>query len=329
MSNVTFPGRRPEGTRGLCGNGSRWIDLVKASSVLLVVFMHASNTLVDVAGPSAVTTALHQFNVLVEPLRMPIFFLVSGMLAASAIHRPWRATTNRTSGMLYLYVAWMVAYLGFITLLGASVTEPLSAILFAKNGYWYLYAMVLFFVIARLLRNQPAWVVVAVALIPQHRAAIDRSVLRRSGAGRPVHVDGHEPRLLSDRRILQRPLGHSGCPRDLGPHRCAGAGGSHRRHRLAQHPVHDRPDLPVHEPHLGGIRYQPGGADHPQRRTGLGGLRRCPDPADLRVAVARAVRGRRVPPGLCGVHPRCPAPVPLLFTAGWLAARWSCTAGLR
>lgn len=143
-----------------------WIDLVKASSVLLVVFMHASNTLVDVAGPSAVTTALHQFNVLVEPLRMPIFFLVSGMLAASAIHRPWRATTNRTSGMLYLYVAWMVAYLGFITLLGASVTEPLSAILFAKNGYWYLYAMVLFFVIARLLRNQPAWVVVAVALIP-------------------------------------------------------------------------------------------------------------------------------------------------------------------
>lgn len=143
-----------------------WIDLVKASSVLLVVFMHSSNTLVDVAGPSAVTTALHHFNVLVEPLRMPIFFLVSGMLAASAIHRPWRATTNRTTGMLYLYVAWMVVYLGFITLLGASVTEPLSAIVFAKSGYWYLYAMALFFVIARLLRNQPAWMVVAVALLP-------------------------------------------------------------------------------------------------------------------------------------------------------------------
>lgn len=142
-----------------------WIDLVKACSVLLVVFMHATNTLSDLVGPSGVGTFLHTLNATIEPLRMPVFFLVSGMLAASAIHRPWRASSNRTVGMVYLYVVWMALFMGFQAVLGISVREPVIAVIFAKSGYWYLYAMALFFVIARLLRSQPAWVVVAVATV--------------------------------------------------------------------------------------------------------------------------------------------------------------------
>ncbi len=143
-----------------------WIDLVKAVSVLLVVFMHASNTLVDIAGPSGVAAVLQHINHLLEPMRMPVFFLVSGMLASSAVRRPWSASGNRTLGMVYLYLVWMLLFFGFITLFGSAPTEPVSAIVFAKSGFWYLYAMALFFVIARVLRNQPAWVVVAVALLP-------------------------------------------------------------------------------------------------------------------------------------------------------------------
>lgn len=143
-----------------------WIDLVKAVSVLLVVFMHASNTLVDLAGPSGVTAVLQHINHLLEPMRMPVFFLVSGMLASSAVHRPWSKSGNRTLGMVYLYLVWMLLFFGFITVFGSAPSDPVSSILFAKSGFWYLYAMALFFVIARLLRNQPAWVVVAVALLP-------------------------------------------------------------------------------------------------------------------------------------------------------------------
>ena len=143
-----------------------WIDLVKAVSVLLVVFMHASNTLVDLAGPSGVTGVLQNVNHLLEPLRMPVFFLVSGMLASSAVHRPWSKSGNRTLGMVYLYVVWMLLFFGFITLFGHAPSEPVRAIVFAKSGFWYLYAMALFFVIARVLRSQPAWVVLAVALLP-------------------------------------------------------------------------------------------------------------------------------------------------------------------
>mgnify|MGYP003584413602 CR=1 FL=1 len=143
-----------------------WIDLVKATSVLLVVFMHATNTMADLAGDTAVAGFLHTVNAVIEPLRMPVFFLVSGMLAASAIKRPWRSSTSRTTGMFYLYTVWMLLFMGLQALFGMSIGEPVWAVLFAKSGYWYLYAIALFFIIARLLRNQPAWVVVAVALVP-------------------------------------------------------------------------------------------------------------------------------------------------------------------
>lgn len=143
-----------------------WIDPVKAVSVLLVVFMHATNMVIDLGGPTWITALLHDVNTLLEPLRMPVFFLVSGMLAASAVHRPWRDTTNRTTGMIYLYVVWMGLFMGLQALLGVSLGQPILAVLFGKSGYWYLYATALFFVIARLMRNQPAWLVVAVAVVP-------------------------------------------------------------------------------------------------------------------------------------------------------------------
>ncbi len=159
--------RRPD-TGHLLGVKRRmdWVDLVKATSVLLVVFMHATNTLADLAGDTAVAGFLHTVNAVVEPLRMPVFFLVSGMLAASAVSRPWRSSTGRTTGMLYLYVVWMVMFLGMQALFGLSIGQPVWAVLFAKSGYWYLYAIALFFVIAKLVRNQPVWIVLAVALVP-------------------------------------------------------------------------------------------------------------------------------------------------------------------
>ncbi|HQR80488.1 MAG TPA: acyltransferase family protein [Actinomycetota bacterium] len=147
------------------GRRIAWIDLVKAVSVLLVVFLHATSAVIDAGGPTPAGSLIVDLNRLLEPLRMPVFFLVSGMLASSAIHRPWRASTNRTTGMVYLYLTWVLLFLGLTAAFGAA-TQPLSTILLAKSGYWYLYAIALFFVIARLARRQPPWLVVALALMP-------------------------------------------------------------------------------------------------------------------------------------------------------------------
>ena len=67
VSDVTFPGGH-NGHLSQVKQRIEWIDLVKATSVLLVVFMHASNTLVDIGGRSAVTGALQHEWLALEAL---------------------------------------------------------------------------------------------------------------------------------------------------------------------------------------------------------------------------------------------------------------------
>lgn len=149
-----------------------WVDLVKSVSVLLVVLMHFVLTLLDVTGKPT-TEFWREFIAVLEPLRMPTFFVVSGMLAAGAVNRPWRTSRRRTLGTAYLYVLWSAIL--FLTVMvttwtgsvsgsfAESASSFLGGLLFPTDGYWFLYALVLYFVIAKLARKWPAWIVVGAA----------------------------------------------------------------------------------------------------------------------------------------------------------------------
>ena len=145
-----------------------WVDLIKGISVVLVVLMHAALLLPGLAGDSTVAGVWNDIGTLLEPLRMPVFFFVSGMLASSAVQRSWDSNRQRTWGMGYLYVLWTVILLGLTTLflqqtpLEATTSLP-GTLLFAASGYWYLYALLLFFVIAVVTRRLPPLLVVAAA----------------------------------------------------------------------------------------------------------------------------------------------------------------------
>ena len=150
---------------------SEWIDLIKAASVILVVQMHFVLSMLEVTG-SDVTGFWHTFITVLEPLRMPTFFLVSGMLAAGAINRSWGANRARTLGTGYLYVVWSLILAG-TTLLALPVTggsvdlgAVLTGLLFPADGYWYLLALIVFFVVAKATRNLPIWIVLGLAVIP-------------------------------------------------------------------------------------------------------------------------------------------------------------------
>jgi fucose 4-O-acetylase-like acetyltransferase len=152
-------------------NRMDWIDLVKGTSVVLVVLMHASLTLPQVAGDSTAATIYNGAGNLLEPLRMPVFFLVSGMLAAGAVHRGWSANRRRTWGIGYLYVLWTLL-LALVTVVILGQGSPLDTfaampgtLAVAASGYWYLYALVLFFVIARVTRTFPPILVVGAAAV--------------------------------------------------------------------------------------------------------------------------------------------------------------------
>ena len=145
-----------------------WVDLIKGISVVLVVLMHAALLLPGLAGDSTVAGVWNDFGMLLEPLRMPVFFFVSGMLASSAVQRSWGSNRQRTWGMGYLYVLWTIILLGITTLflqqtpIDAATSLP-GTLLFAASGYWYLYALLLFFVIAVVTRRLPPLLVVAAA----------------------------------------------------------------------------------------------------------------------------------------------------------------------
>jgi uncharacterized membrane protein YcfT len=50
-------------------------------------------------------------------LRMPLFFTISGMLAASAVHRSWRVLgRGKVAKFLYLYVLWFLIHAGLLAL---------------------------------------------------------------------------------------------------------------------------------------------------------------------------------------------------------------------
>lgn len=173
-----------------------WVDLVKSVSVLLVVLMHFVLTLLDVTG-TPVTEFWRGFIAVLEPLRMPTFFVVSGMLAAGAVRRDWRSSRRRTLGTTYLYVLWSailfltVAATTWGTTFTGSFTSFLGGLLFPADGYWFLYALILYFVIAKLARNWPAWILVgSAAVLSLFRAQTVDTV-------NTVLGNLHEPGMLS------------------------------------------------------------------------------------------------------------------------------------
>jgi uncharacterized membrane protein YcfT len=152
-----------------------WIDIIKATSVILVVLWHVVQTLDVFIDGTIVADAWYQFMLFLEPLRMPVFFVVSGMLASSAVKRPWSWTKSRTIGVLYLYLVWHTLLAVFTVVFNVVIyghTPGMFADAFyryfigtfiAGDGYWYFYALVLYFVLAKLLRNVNPWLVIGAA----------------------------------------------------------------------------------------------------------------------------------------------------------------------
>lgn len=141
-----------------------WADLARAISIILVVGYHTGVSAVYDLLPRDLTDASELWrsaNQALLPLRMPLFFVVSGMLAVGAIGRPWfRVARPRVTNMLWAYVLWTVIFAvtawaryapddpwGYMT------TIVMSAPLFA-SPYWFIAVLPLFFLVTRCGRNR-------------------------------------------------------------------------------------------------------------------------------------------------------------------------------
>lgn len=169
-----------------------WLDLARAVSIVLVVVYHVSvGANIDLLGGPNRPAARwwSDVNMALVPLRMPLFFAVSGVLAAAALHRPWsRVLRPRILDLLWPYLLWSMifAVTGFPRYSpgdpGGFLLEELSGLVMIASPYWFIAALPIFFVLTRLGRSRPrllaAAALVAYAVAPFLERALRESLVQ-------------------------------------------------------------------------------------------------------------------------------------------------------
>lgn len=152
---------------------SRWPDVAKGMCILLVVLWHVVTKhyqQVDWDVPVPTSAAWGTFGEQLLPLRMPLFFTISGMFAVGALGRSWpQLLRTRIGAFAGLYAVWVVIHTAvmwftpdFDTARARGFGALSEQLTVTPTNLWYLYALAVYFAIARLTRHVPtAWLLCA------------------------------------------------------------------------------------------------------------------------------------------------------------------------
>jgi uncharacterized membrane protein YcfT len=152
-----------------------WVDYTKAICIFLVLMLHANTEMVDVRGATGWLGSVVEFA---RPFRMPDFFLVAGLFLSHVIDKPWRVYLDKkVLHFLYFYLVWTTLYFvlfGIKTALndsGGAWSAVLRAYLLTfvqpNSSLWFIYSLATFFLVVRITRVIPWWLVLAVAALLQ------------------------------------------------------------------------------------------------------------------------------------------------------------------
>ncbi|MFI7425557.1 pyridoxal-phosphate dependent enzyme [Micromonospora sp. NPDC049836] len=141
-----------------------WADVAKGACIILVVLWHVivkHYLQIDWRLDLPLPGAWGLFGEQLLPLRMPLFFTISGIFAAHAVARPWRvAARPRIARTLYLYATWLLIHTallalapGFPTDRATSLGGLLAQLTVTPSNLWYLYALAVYFALAKALRR--------------------------------------------------------------------------------------------------------------------------------------------------------------------------------
>lgn len=148
----------------------RWPDVAKGLSIVGVVLLHVS-----LAVPEGMETTAAHINRILDPLRMPLFFMVSGFFSAKVFGFTFKDLfLRRLWFFLVPYVVWVPIELWFKfrewNLYDGKempgISRYIGHIVEGRNMYWFLYALVIFNIVLWLTRKLPWWAGVLVGFAP-------------------------------------------------------------------------------------------------------------------------------------------------------------------
>lgn len=152
-----------------------WADAGKGLCIMLVVLHHVIGKQYGFVLPDGSGWLMQGWDALthaLKPLRMPLFFVLSGMFASAAVKRPWRDVAGpRIGSPYYLYVVWLCIHAALFSVAQAlpmnrtqDLEELLADLVFASTSLWYLYALALYFALAKLVGRWDRRLVLALAI---------------------------------------------------------------------------------------------------------------------------------------------------------------------
>jgi uncharacterized membrane protein YcfT len=157
-----------------------WLDGVKGACMVLVVLLHVSAWYLQ---SDVGTTRWDALSVALTPLRMPTFFLVSGILAKTAVDKSWPKVRRRSLNLYFVYLLWttLISLRLFIPIARGDKPVPnfelLGANAIVPAVYWYLWALPLYYLLAtagrRLLGRHSPWLLLPAVLVSFFASELD------------------------------------------------------------------------------------------------------------------------------------------------------------
>ncbi|AEF42607.1 acyltransferase family protein [Hoyosella subflava] len=147
-----------------------WVDIAKGMTIVMVVLLHAVNMLVtkDLA-PDFWRTV----NGALQPIRMPLFFVASGLFAQGMVSMTWpKMLRSRVAHLFYLYALWLVIFFAVHNVLPAEVrhggyatfSSVINGLYLPNSALWFIYGLAVFAVTAKLILKLPITVQLGIAL---------------------------------------------------------------------------------------------------------------------------------------------------------------------
>lgn len=140
-----------------------WVDAGRGLAIALVVLFHSTNWLGE-AGFGIVGWDF--FDETIASIRLPLFFTMSGLFAVKWMHASWRDLwKSKVSLFVWVFAVWSViatfSFMLGLNLQGAEgnylgqLKDLLWAPLLPRFELWFIWALAIFFVVAKAIRKLP------------------------------------------------------------------------------------------------------------------------------------------------------------------------------